>query len=228
MVNELWPSLIRGGNIMRRYGLRIETKDGEPIDWRNINWAKTDIRDFIVVQPPGPKSVLGRVKFSFPSQHTIFMHDTPDKWMFRPAQRTLSHGCLRVQKPMQLAEMILKEDKGWDAAKVLDLDRNGPLDNKIRITKEIPIHIVYFTAWVGDDGKLKTFRDVYGHEKRITLALDGKWSKIRKGHDHLAPVKPDFNPQALAARVRSREDDVSPSAQNSATISDIIGNALGL
>jgi murein L,D-transpeptidase YcbB/YkuD len=228
MVNELWPSLIRGGNIMTRYGLRIETKDGEPVDWRNVNWAKTDIRNFIVMQPPGPKSVLGRVKFSFPSQHTIFMHDTPDKWMFRPAQRTLSHGCLRVEKPMQLAELILKEDKGWDAAKVLELDRRGPLNNEIPITKEIPIHLVYFTAWVGDDGKLKTFRDVYGHEKRVTLALDGQWSKISKGHDHLAPVEPDFNPTAMAARVRSRNEELAPSAQKGATISDIIGSALGL
>jgi murein L,D-transpeptidase YcbB/YkuD len=110
MVNELWPSLIRGGGLMRQYGLQLETKDGRRVDWRKYNWATTDIRDFIVVQPPGPTSVLGHVKFSFPSQHTIFMHDTPDKWMFRPAQRTLSHGCLRVQNPMQLAEMILKED----------------------------------------------------------------------------------------------------------------------
>ncbi|WP_325457351.1 L,D-transpeptidase family protein [Hyphomicrobium sp.] len=228
MVNELWPSLIRGGALMRQYGLQLETKSGKRVNWRNYNWATTDIRNFIVIQPPGPKSVLGRVKFSFPSQHTIFMHDTPDKWMFRPAQRTLSHGCLRVQNPMQLAEMILKEDKGWDTAKVLDLDRHGPLNNEIPITKEIPIHLVYFTAWVGDNGKLKTFRDVYGHEKRITLALDGKWSKIKKGHDHLAPVKPDFNPAAMAARVQSRNEEVAPSAQKSATLSDIIGSAFGL
>ena len=109
-----------------------------------------------------------------------------------------------------------------------DLDRRGPLNNEIPITKEIPIHLVYFTAWVDDNGKLKTFRDVYGHEKRITLALDGKWSKIKKGHDHLAPVKPDFNPAAMAARVRSRNEEVAPSAQKSATLSDIIGSAFGL
>jgi murein L,D-transpeptidase YcbB/YkuD len=228
MVNELWPSLIRGGNIMRRYGLEIETKDGRRVDWRQINWAKTDIRDYIVIQPPGSNSVLGHVKFSFPSQHTIFMHDTPDKWMFRPARRTLSHGCLRVQNPMQLAEMILKEDKGWDAAKVAELSRSGPRNNEIPITKEIPIHLVYFTAWVRDDGKLKTFPDVYGHEKRVTLALDGKWSKIKKGRDHLAPVEPDFNPSALAARTRAERNEVPRSAQKDATVGDIIGNAFGL
>ncbi|HVX36729.1 MAG TPA: L,D-transpeptidase family protein [Hyphomicrobium sp.] len=228
MVNELWPSLIRGGALMRQYGLQLETKDGRRVDWRKYDWATTDIRDFNVIQPPGPKSVLGHVKFSFPSQHTIFMHDTPDKWMFRPAQRTLSHGCLRVQNPMQLAEMILKEDKGWDTDKVAELDRSGPLNNEIPITKEIPIHLVYFTAWVTDDGKLKTFGDVYGHEKRITLALDGQWSKIRKGRDHLAPVEPSFSPAAVAAKARDIDREAPRSAQKDATLGDIIGNALGL
>jgi murein L,D-transpeptidase YcbB/YkuD len=229
MVNELWPSLIRGGALMRQYGLQLETKNGQRVDWRKYDWASTDIRNFIVLQPPGPKSVLGHVKFSFPSQHTIFMHDTPDKWMFRPAQRTLSHGCLRVQNPMQLAEMVLQEDKGWDTAKVATLDRSGPLNNEIPIAKEIPIHLVYFTAWVSDGGKLKTFNDVYGHEKRVTLALDGQWSKIKKGRNHLAPVEPNFNPAAVTAR--SSRNETSPSrraAQKNATLGDIIGSAFGL
>ena len=227
MVNELWPNLIRGGGMMRQYGLQIQTKDGRNVDYRQIDWGTTDIRNFQVMQPPGRKSVLGHVKFSFPSQHTIFMHDTPDKWMFKPARRTLSHGCLRVWKPMELAKMILKEDKGWDAAKVDELDRSGPLNNEIPITKEIPIHIVYFTAWVTDDGKLKTFPDVYGHEKRITQALDGQWNRINHGRDHLAPVEPDFNPEALEARTQEEENDDYP-AQKNANVGDMIGNALGL
>ncbi|WP_409561606.1 L,D-transpeptidase family protein [Hyphomicrobium sp. MC8b] len=230
MVNELWPNLIRGGGMMTKYGLQIRSKDGSRnIDYRKVDWASTDIRNFEVIQPPGRRSVLGHVKFSFPSQHTIFMHDTPDKWMFKPAVRTLSHGCLRVWKPMDLAKMILKEDKGWDAAKVDELDQTGPLNNEIPITKEIPIHIVYFTAWVTDDGKLKTFPDVYGHERRITQALDGQWSKINKGHDHLAPVEPDFNPEALAARTRDNDvDDEQYPARQNATLGNMIGNALGL
>ena len=109
-VNELWPSLIRGGGYMRQYGLQLESKSGEPLDYRRIDWRTADVRNYEVTQPPGPRSVLGNVKFSFPSQHTIFMHDTPDKWMFRSAQRTHSHGCLRVWRPMELAEIILKED----------------------------------------------------------------------------------------------------------------------
>lgn len=227
-VKEIWPSLIRGGGYMRQYALELETKDGRRVDWRKMDWVNTDIRNYEVVQPPGPKSVLGHVKFTFPSQHTIFMHDTPDKWMFRSNQRTLSHGCLRVQKPMELAEMILQEDKGWDKDRVAEVSRSGPLNNEIVIDKRIPIHLVYFTAWVGDDGRQKIFPDIYGHEKRVTQALDGDWDKINKGRDHLAPVQP-INTQAVATRAPLKINRALPrSAQKGATTSDIFSSALGL
>ena len=199
MVHELWPSLLRGGGYMRQYGLQVETKDGKVLDWRKIDWSKDDIRNYHVTQPPGARSVLGNVKFSFPSQHTIFMHDTPDKWMFRPAQRTLSHGCLRVQKPMDLAEIVLQYDKGWDKAKVAELSRSGPLNNEVEMEKRIMINLVYFTMWVEDGGKLRSFPDIYGHERRVIQALDGQWDKIAKGRDHLAKPQPNFNPKAVAA-----------------------------
>jgi murein L,D-transpeptidase YcbB/YkuD len=160
---------------------------------------------------------MGFVKFSFPSQHTIFMHDTPDKWMFNSAQRTLSHGCLRLRNPMQLVELLLKEDKGWDRVKIDELSTSGPLNNEVAMDKRIMMHLTYFTAWVGDDGKVKTFRDVYGHEKRISQALDGKWNQIAKGRDHLAPPQPSFSKPSRTARSKTKEQ----------TASDVIGSALG-
>lgn len=190
-VRELWPSLLRGGGMMRQYGLEVETKSGRRLDWRTMDWANTDIRDYEVVQPPSPKSAMGYVKFSFPSQHTIFMHDTPDKWMFGQRQRTLSAGCLRLRNPLRMAELVLEHDKGWDAAKVDELAKRGPLNNEVLIDGRVPMHIVYQTAWVDEDGTLKTYSDIYGHEKRVTLALDGKWNEINKGRNHLAPHVPD-------------------------------------
>ncbi len=190
-VNELWPSLLRGGGLMRQYGLEVETKDGRRLDWRTMDWRALDIRNYEVVQPAGRRSVMGYVKFSFPSQHTIFMHDTPDKWMFNAKQRTLSHGCLRLRNPLKAAELILAEDKGWDAAKVDDLAKAGPMNNEVAMDTKIKMHIAYFTAWVDEAGTLKTYGDIYGHERRVTQALDGRWSEIAKGRNHLAPVVPD-------------------------------------
>ena len=216
-VKELWPSLRRGGGLMNDYGLQLETKDGRDLNWRSMDWSKEDIRNYDVTQPPGRKSVLGHVKFSFPSPHTIFMHDTPDKYMFNASQRTLSHGCLRLRNPMKLVEILLKEDKGWDRAKIDDLSASGPLNNEVPMEKRIMMHLTYFTAWVGDDGKLKLFSDVYGHEKRITQAVQGKWSQIAKGRDHLAPPTPNFSKPSRTARTKA--DDKSTG--------DVIGAALG-
>ena len=189
-VRELLPNLVRGGSLMREWGLEV-LRDGEPINWRKVDWSATDIRNFEVIQPNGPKSVMGKVKFSFPSQHTVFMHDAleRDKWMFRVSKRTYSHGCMRVQNPIGLAEIILREDKGWDAAKTRESLNKGGNNNEIPIEHKTMVHMTYFTALVDDDGKLHTFPDVYGHERRITLALEGKWSQIVKGRDHLAPVE---------------------------------------
>ena len=153
-VRELQPNLRRGGSLFRQWDLELQTKDGKPLDYHSIDWNKTDIREYEVVQPPGRKNVMGVVKFTFPSQHTIFMHDTVDKWMFAQSQRTLSHGCMRLRNPMKMAELVLAEDKGWDAAKTEET-MQASRDNIIAIDKKIPVHLVYFTAWVDDAGKLQ-------------------------------------------------------------------------
>ncbi len=191
-VRELLPNLVRGGSLMREWGLEV-LRDGQPVNWRKVDWSATDIRNFEVIQPNGPKSVMGKVKFSFPSQHTVFMHDAleRDKWMFNVSKRTYSHGCMRVHNPVGLAEILLREDKGWDTAKVRESLNKGGNNNELPIEHKIMVHMTYFTALVDDDGKLHTFPDVYGHERRITLALEGKWNQIVKGRDHLAPVELD-------------------------------------
>ncbi len=82
--------------MFRQYDLELETKDGKPLDYHSIDWSTANIRDYEVVQPPGRKNVMGVVKFTFPSQHTIFMHDTIDKWMFANASArsaTAACGC---------------------------------------------------------------------------------------------------------------------------------------
>ena len=205
-VRELWPSLLRGGGLMREWDLEIRTKDGgQLVDWRRLDWTKTDIREYDVIQPNGPKSVMGKVKFSFPNQHTVFMHDTlpRDKYMFNAAQRTYSHGCMRVRNPMRLAEILLREDQDWDAARVAEAFNTGPLNNEVALEHRIPVHTTYFTAMVDDHGRLQTFPDVYGHEKRIVQALEGKWDQIVRGRDHLAPVELDL---ASAAHRGTGED----------------------
>jgi murein L,D-transpeptidase YcbB/YkuD len=137
------------------------------------------------------------------------MHDTPDKYMFNWSRRANSHGCMRIRNPLKMAEVILNADKGWDRAKIDELVKNGPDHNLVPLDKKIPVHIVYFTARVEDGGKIATFSDIYGHEKRFTLALAGQWDKIKVGPDHLAPVDETSPPVAAKRKAPKAKDDDS-------------------
>jgi hypothetical protein len=99
---------------------------------------------------------------------------------------------MRVRNPKRLAEVLLAIDKGWDAEQVAYLLEQEPTDadNGIPLDKHIPVHVTYFTVWADEGGELNARGDVYGHEKRISLALQGKWNAIDKGEDHLAAVDP--------------------------------------
>jgi len=194
-VNELWPSLARGGTYFRRQGLRL-SRNGRDVNPESVDWSSTDIRNYDVYQPPGASNVLGELKFNFPNKHAVYMHDTNARGLFEQPSRTFSHGCVRVRNPRRLAEILMAEDKGWEAGRVADLISNGPPNNEVPVERSIPVHIVYLTAWVDEAGTLQTARDVYGHEKRIQQALEGKWSQIAKGPNHLAPVRA---PAALAS-----------------------------
>ncbi|MEQ1576631.1 MAG: L,D-transpeptidase family protein [Hyphomicrobium sp.] len=190
-VKEVWPSLLRGGGLMRQHNLRVKRladPTGPDVDWQRIDWSKADMGEYFLYRPPGGGNQLGLVKFSFPSKHYVFMHDTPEKYMFNWSRRANSHGCMRIRNPLQMAAVVLGEDQGWERAKVDELAKNGPDHNVIELERKIPIHITYFTASVANGGKIQTWPDIYGHEKRITLALANKYDKIAKGHDHLAPL----------------------------------------
>jgi len=96
---------------------------------------------------------------------------------------------MRVRDPVKLAEILLKEDQGWDRSMIDGLIANGPEENEVTLAQPIPVHVTYFTAWVGNDGTVETFDDVYGHEKRITLALQGRWNEIEKNDEKV--LSPD-------------------------------------
>ena len=101
------------------------------------------------------------------------MHDTTQKHLFNNAVRAESHGCMRVQNPDQLAELVLAHDKGWSKARVQSTFDAGD-DNHVALDRKIPVYITYFTLRVNDDGSISTFRDLYGHDARMTAALNGK------------------------------------------------------
>ena len=159
-------------SVLKRHGLRIKYGNRD-IDPDQIDWSRNDIRNFDLVQPPGPGNVLGRVKFVFPNKHDVYMHDTTQKHLFANSVRAESHGCMRVQNPERLAEIILGRDKGWSPARVESTFGAGD-DYHVALDQEIPVYITYFTLRVNDDGSLTTFNDIYRHDARMNAALNRK------------------------------------------------------
>jgi murein L,D-transpeptidase YcbB/YkuD len=192
-IKELLPGLRAGGDPLRRQGLVME-RNGRRISAWDVDWYRADIRNFNIYQPPGGGNALGAVKFLFPNKHAVYLHDTPSKGLFNERVRMFSHGCMRVRNPIKLAEILLQEDKGWSESKVDGLIENGPEENEIGLTQPIPVHVTYFTASVSKDGEVQAFNDVYGHEKRITLALQGRWNEIEKNDEKV--VSPEDYPMA--------------------------------
>jgi murein L,D-transpeptidase YcbB/YkuD len=160
-----------GARVLAAYKLN-PTINGRPVDANTVDWNRVDIRQFSFVQPAGAENPLGLVKFRFPNRHDVYMHDTPQKGLFSENFRALSHGCMRLDQPRKLAEVILGEDKGWTSDKVGGL--YAGTSNEIALTKPVPVYLTYFTVRIGDDGRLEKFADIYGHDEKLVAALQGR------------------------------------------------------
>jgi murein L,D-transpeptidase YcbB/YkuD len=204
-VKEILPSLARGSNILARHNLRLQV-GGRDIDPWSVDWSSVDIRRVHVYQPPGGDNVLGVVKFMFPNKHQVYMHDTPTKQLFAAPSRTFSHGCMRIRDPLRFAEVLLGEDKGWTRDRIQQLVASGPENNLIPLQRKIPVHVTYFTAVVGADGRLTMLRDIYGHEENIGLALDGKAHLIVRRKDDAGPGRADVVTRLADTRDRGGAD----------------------
>jgi len=136
----------------------------------------------MVREKPGPKNSLGLVKFMFPNEYSIYLHSTPATQLFDQSRRDFSHGCVRVQKPDELAAWVLQGQGGdWDLAKVQQAMKSGPDNRTISLKTPIPIVIFYVTGLVEDDGHVHFFDDIYGYDAAMQKVL-------AKGPPY--PVKP--------------------------------------
>ncbi len=195
--------------------------NGRQIDPNQVDWSSANIAAYSFQQPPGPKNVLGDVKFMFPNSHDVYMHDTPERNLFVKSFRALSHGCMRVEEPRKLAEILLGEDKGWSPDKVRGMF-NG-YSNQVTLDRHIPVHITYFTASVDDNGKLRTYADFYGLDSRTSAALTGRPVRFEQptyDDDDVATsdTPPSYSPQA---RRQAKKKQYGGPATLADAISDI-------
>jgi L,D-transpeptidase YcbB len=209
---DLLPNLRSGGwfggsSILRQHGLQVKY-NGRTVDPGSINWNSVNMANIAFTQPPGPRNVLGKVKFLYPNKHVVYMHDTIRPDLFKPTVRAVGHNCIRMEKPSRLAEILLKEDKGWDAQKVEDLIDKG-YDSAVNLDHPVPVHTTYFTAVVDDQGKVRTFADIYGLDRKVAPVVLGKAATYEAPAD-------DANPESNAAsavRPKAPKENVAGSIQ---------------
>ena len=203
--------------VLRGYGLHV-SRSGRPIDPDSVNWSSVDIQSFDFTQPPGPTNVLGIVKFRFPNKHDVYMHDTPERHLFGGAIRAFSHGCMRVQNPVKLAEVLLAHDKGWSSDQVQEYVRRG---GEIKLTTPIPVHVTYFTAVVDDAGKTLFRPDIYGLDSRVASRLEGQAVNLATS----SIERPEaIEKSDLPSRAKARPRQKAASSQSNNPFAGIFGN----
>ncbi len=170
--NEMLPKL-RGNPYA--YAEEFEVfANGRLANWGSINWAGYGAGSFPFTfrQKPGPKNALGKVKFMLPNSHNIYLHDTPAKDKFANATRAFSHGCIRLSRPGDLAYSLLGDKTGMSASEIDAIWASGET-TKVTLPKQIPVHLVYATAFATENG-IEFRPDVYGRDRKLYAALFGR------------------------------------------------------
>ena len=121
-------------------------------------------------QNPGPGNPLGRIKFLFPNKHSVYLHDTPNRGFFKKAQRNFSHGCIRVEKPLELAEFVLSSNPSW-TQNTIQSSINKMKTKTVHLAESITVYVLYFTTWVDNEGTVNFHKDIYGLDKTLYNAL---------------------------------------------------------
>ena len=162
---ETLPALARDPNYLARQNIEIVRTSGEKVSTGDVDWSNPDeLKGFAFRQRPGSGNALGHVKFLFPNPYNVYLHDTPADNLFGKPTRAFSHGCIRVEEPETLAKYVLRDYPEWDEQSIFAAMRAGT-ERHVKLKQKVPVHIVYFTSWVDENGGLHFQPDIYGYDQ---------------------------------------------------------------
>ncbi len=164
--NELAPTAAEDPARLEEEGFEVLSgwdDDAEAIDPWAVDW-EADRMGYRVRQRPGPENALGLVKFMFPNRYSVYLHDTPARSRFEDPRRALSHGCVRVADPNALAEVLLSTTDEWPAERIAQA-MNARQRKTVRLDTPVPVHLLYFTAWVDGESVIHFRDDIYGRDR---------------------------------------------------------------
>jgi len=159
---EMLPRLVTDPGYLERQDIQVVGTSGQLIDAEAVDWGdESSVTGLHFRQEPGPKNALGLVKFQFPNSFDVYMHDTPQDALFNKERRALSHGCIRLENPVALAQYVLRDNPAWTTEKISEAMDAGQ-EHAVPLKQHLPVHIGYFTAWVNPDGSVTYTDDPYG------------------------------------------------------------------
>jgi murein L,D-transpeptidase YcbB/YkuD len=177
-VKEILPKIKKDPTYLAQKRIKVIEywrRQEREVNPNKIKWSRLnqDNLKYSFRQDFGPGNALGRVKFMFPNKFDIYLHDTPERHLFKRTQRTFSHGCIRIAKPIDLAEYLLKDDLKWDRRKILAEIGRGKRQ-VLKLQEPIDVHILYLTAWVDHQGEVQFRPDIYQGDAVLMQALQEK------------------------------------------------------
>jgi murein L,D-transpeptidase YcbB/YkuD len=166
--NDILPSVRRNPAYLASRNIDAFDASGERVDPATVDWSGRN-PPYRLVQRPGPDNALGRVKFMFPNEHSVYLHDTPSRDLFDRDSRAFISGCIRVENPFELVEQLL--GRGWDRARIDEIIASGETTT-VQMPEPLPVLLLYWTAEVTPDGIVEFFGDVYERDAALAEALD--------------------------------------------------------
>lgn len=175
LAKDILPELKKGPEYLSNKNMQILRNDGTEVDYHDIDWPSVTVRNFrfMVRQSPGPDNALGKVKFMFPNQYNVYIHDTPSRGLFAQEGRALSSGCIRAEKPFDLAQLLLASNRSWTADRI-NKAMNDNREQTVIIPDPIPVVMVYFTAWSNNKNRTHFRPDIYNRDADVLSALRQK------------------------------------------------------
>jgi murein L,D-transpeptidase YcbB/YkuD len=170
---DILPRVRRDPGYLAAENITLLDRDGRRVDPYSVDWPSLRAVPYTFRQEPGPRNALGQIKFMFPNEHFVFIHDTPSRELFRRADRLISSGCIRIEDPLSLAEILLGNPARWNQQSLQAAIATGRTQ-QLRLPEPWPVLILYWTAEPDDEGGIRFLRDVYSRDARLLAALDGE------------------------------------------------------
>lgn len=175
--DDILPKVKADPSYLADNGLLVVDSERRPVKTEAIDWksVRAETFPYLIMQEPGPRNALGLVKFMFPNDHAVYLHDTPRRGLFKSTSRSFSSGCIRVENPFELAELLFSQQEDWTAARMAEIV-DSKVTTRVSLQQPLQVLLLYWTVDPDPSGNVRFYRDIYNRDIDVLDALDADYS----------------------------------------------------